>query len=225
MNKLKSEVKALTYHEVGAKLDDQLESAEREQFSMEGAKIALTEAKNLVEQLLSHVDKDVQEGVLDVAQATLAKRWVMRSMQVVQNLALRAEVQNYQSQGKVLALRQTVKVAKSLYDAEKANLDALIKAETEETETVDPRRPDARVSGTHPGDPLADRREKGVAQVEVDTSIQVEGATQVEVETSSSAPEEPPPLQVEEVQPEDPSVEPTVKSTTRPAPKKRTRRW
>lgn len=158
-NILKHEIKALTYHEVGSKLDDQLEAAQREQSGFDGAKQALTSAKTLVEGLTAHVDKDLKDGTLDIEQATLAKRWVLRSAGVIQNLGIQAEVQNYQAQGKVLALRQAVKVTNSLYTTEKDLWEGAKNSTSGEEVGDEGGRPVARAVGTHPGNPLEERRE------------------------------------------------------------------
>jgi len=159
-NKLKHEIKALTYHEVGVKLDDQLEIAEREQSELAGARTAFTAAKTAVEGLTANIDKDIKEGTLSMEEGDLAKRWVLRGAAILQNLGIQAEVQKYQAQGKVIALRQVVKVAKSLYDSEKQSLDEAVKLEEGTAEEIDPRRPDARALGQHPGNPLANRRDE-----------------------------------------------------------------
>ena len=174
-SKLKHEVKALTYHEIGMRLDDQLDAAKSEQSGFEGAKQAFQVATKRVEDLTSHIDKEVKDGTLDLEQSTLAKRWVLRAVNIVSNLAIQSEVQLYQAQGKVMALNQAVKHAKTMYDQEKARLDEAIAAEKALSEAVDsgeevladdPKRPSARPVGEHPGDPLAARREEGEVPAE-----------------------------------------------------------
>jgi len=158
-NVLKHEIKALTYHEVGSRLDGQLEAAQREQSGFDGAKQALESARALVEGLTANVDKELKEGTLDMGQATLAKRWVLRSAGVLENLGIRVEVQNYQAQGKVLALRQAVKVTNSLYTTEKDLWEGAKNSTGGEEVEGDGGRPVARAIGTHPGNPLEERRE------------------------------------------------------------------
>lgn len=153
-NRMKHEVKALTYHEIGMSLDDSLDQAQKEKQIQEGAKMAFVAGKKHVEDLLAHVDRDVKEGILDLDQATLAKKWVVRAGSILQNLGLQAEVQGHIAQGKIAALTAVVRTTKSLYDAEKVRLEASSNLEGE----IDPRRPDARASGEHPGNPIADRK-------------------------------------------------------------------
>jgi hypothetical protein len=151
--RIKYEVKVLTYHELGVKLDDQLDSAKAELAQFEGAKMAFNVGKTKVEDLTAHVDKDIQENLMDLTQATLAKKWIL--------MAIQAEVQGYQAQGKVMALTRAVTDTKLLHDLEKVKLDAAIAAESAEASDVidlDPNRPVARPLGEHPGNPLADRR-------------------------------------------------------------------
>jgi hypothetical protein len=173
-NKLKHEVKALTYHEIGMRLDDQLDAAKSEQSGFEGAKQAFQLASKRVEDLTAHIDKEVKDGVMDIEQSTLAKRWILRAINVVSNLAMQSEVQFYQAQGKVVALTQAVKHTKNLYDQEKARLDeaiahekAMAEAEAKGETIEDPKRPISRPMGEHPGNPIADRREGEAETVEV----------------------------------------------------------
>lgn len=175
-NKLKHEIKSLTYHEIGVKLDDQLEAAKGEKHGYDGAKSALARTKILIENLTANIDVEAKDGALTIEASALAKKWVLRAANVVQNIGIQAEVQAHQAHGKIIALEQAVKVTKTLYEAEKAQLEA-----ESEGEERDPRRPDARPSGQHPGNPLADRREASSA---------VEG----EIEAPSEAtPSDPPP--------------------------------
>lgn len=172
-NRMKHEVKALTYHEIGMSLDNSLESAEKEKLGYEGAKVGLLQAKKNVEDLTAHVDKDLKEGVLDIDQATLVKKWLIRAVSVVQNLALQSEVHGHITQGKVVALTAAVKHTKSLYDAEKVRMDASV-AQQEGSEEVDPRRPDARAVGEHPGNPIAARRAQESEKPEEPETLLVE---------------------------------------------------
>jgi len=158
---MKHEIKSLVYHEIGMTLDDNLESAEREKHEYNGAKSALIMAKKSVEGLTANVDKDLKEALLDGEQAALVKKWLIRAVNVVQNLALQAEVQSHMAQGKIVALTAAVKHAKSLYDAEKVRMEALVALDSSDGESVgeeDPRRPVARPVGQHPGNSIAERR-------------------------------------------------------------------
>lgn len=189
MSKMKSEVKVATLHEMGVKLDDILEAAEREMHQLEGGKQALVGAKKRVEQHLANVDRDVQEGKLDLEQATLVKRWVSQCVHIVENLAVQAEVQAYQAQGKVLNAKQVVAVAKAMFDREKAHLTVLAEAEKAVAAGESPipqdmvGRPDARPVGLHPGNPLADRR-----TVEEPPAAPPETAAAAEGEATPEAP-------------------------------------
>jgi hypothetical protein len=182
MKKIKHEVKVLTYHEMGVKLDDQLEAAKLEYSSLDGSKKAFAFGKSKVEELTAHIDKDTRDGTLDVEQSTLAKRWVLRAVAVLQNLGVQSEVQSYQAQGKIIALEKSVGIVKTLHDNEKALLDSVValeKAVADGTvEVEDLRRPVARSVGDHPGDPLADRREETASVPEVEQAIEEAESTQ-----------------------------------------------
>jgi hypothetical protein len=168
----KHEIKSLVYHEIGMKLDDSLELAEREKHEYNGAKSVLAAARKSVEGLTANVDKELLEAQIDGDQAALIKKWLIRAVNVVQNLGLQAEVQSHIAQGKIVALTAAVKQAKSLYDAEKARMEALEVQEAggEGQVEEDPRRPVARPVGQHPGNPIAERKLAEKAAVEGEAS-------------------------------------------------------
>jgi len=169
-NKLKHEIKALTYHEVGMKMDDLLEGAKADLARFDGAKQALIHGKQKVEELTQHVDKDMREELMSPEQAALVKKYLIRAVSVLQNLGIQSEIQYYQTQGRVAAMEKAVGVTKSFYDTERAKFDAADAAEKEvllgAVEEDDSRRPKAREVGTHPGNAIADRKEENKADGE-----------------------------------------------------------
>lgn len=164
-NKLKHEVKTHTFHEIGMKLDDMLEASKRDQARMDGAKQALLHARNKVEELTKHVDKDVLDSLLDLEQASLVKKYIVRAVGVLSNLALQSEVQYHQTQGQVVALEKTVAMTKNLYDAERVKLEAALEEEASPPPEVSVEAPHApREVGTHPGNRIADRKAADAAE-------------------------------------------------------------
>jgi hypothetical protein len=175
-NKLKHEIKALTYHEVGVKMDDLLEGAKADLTRFDGAKQALIQGKQKVEELTLHVDKDMREELMSPEQASLVKRYLIRAVSVLQNLGIQSEIQYYQTQGRVAAMEKAVGITKGFYDAEKARFEAADAAEKEVllggVEEEDSRRPSAREVGTHPGNAIADRKEESKQAVE-ETPVEI----------------------------------------------------
>jgi hypothetical protein len=152
VSELKAEIKMATAHQIGAKLDDQLETANSEVQRYEGAKEALKQAVKALEGLMSHVDKDVDEGKYNelagelgpLKIAELVKLYIQRSMSSVQNMAIGAETNGFVARGKVQALQMAVKAAKDVYDTE-AKKKAAIAAVKDGTMIED------RPEGVHPG--------------------------------------------------------------------------
>lgn len=173
-NKLKHEIKALTYYEVGMKMDDLLEGVKSDLARYDGAKQALVHGKQKVEELTVHVDKDMKEELMTPEQASLVKKYILRAVNILMNLGIQSEVQHYQTQGKVIAMEKVVKVTKDFYDAEKVKQEASELAEKEALlggVEEDPRRPVAREMGTHPGNAIADRK---ASKKSIEESIPVE---------------------------------------------------
>ena len=209
--KLKSEIKKLTYAEVGAKLDDMRESCERDVYRYEGAITALKEATGRTADLCAHVDKDFDAGqIKDDLPANdvraLIKRWLMRASGVCENLKDGAVTRQLQSTGKVASLEQSVAFVKNLFDTEDKKVKALAalqagaiptlqSAPTQDDTNVVPidrPRKRARLEGTHPGDSLAAQRKaerQATAEAEPDaqrieaSSAEVQGAKKAAQQT------------------------------------------
>lgn len=152
----KSEIKILTAQEIGVRLDDLVEAATKEEATLSGAKQALTTAAMKVEELQKHVEKDLDEGKIDLEQQKLIKPWIDRAAGVIRNLATQAEVNQLQARGKIMAFKQSVAEVKRVQDVEKAKVEAA-KAPPD---TLIEGQPAKRAPGQHPGDPLAKRRRR-----------------------------------------------------------------
>jgi hypothetical protein len=122
---LKSELKQLVTHEIGVRVDDALEGAKREQHALEGRQVAFAEGAKAVEVLLAHVDKDVTEEKYDLATADLIKKYVVRSIQVLQGLAAQGTNLMLAQAGKVQAFAHTVTLLNGMLAAEKANAEKM----------------------------------------------------------------------------------------------------
>lgn len=153
MNELKREVKTATLCGVGERMEVLREAARIEVSQWQGAKQALHELARKLEAHLAVVDRDADEGKLDDAQRATVKRYVDQCGGMARNLALAAEVQLFQAQGKVLALDRALLEVQQAYERAKAKSEAIAAAEAETA-------PVGRAVGQHPGDPLQERREE-----------------------------------------------------------------
>lgn len=104
----KSEVIIAVLEDIGARAEDQLEAFKAEEQRIAGAVDAYRAGQAAVTTLLGHVDKDLESSQLDEAHAAVVKRYVERAVQMLSNLALRAEGQRFMAGGQVAAQRKVV---------------------------------------------------------------------------------------------------------------------
>lgn len=114
----KGEVKVGAANELGCRFDDMLESLMKEGHQWEGAIAALRKAESAAVALSAHVDKEVDEGKLDLEQSKLVKLWLGRAAQATHNLFLNAQNQVLVTQGKVNGLTSVVALTKKYRDEE-----------------------------------------------------------------------------------------------------------
>lgn len=191
MSKFKSEIRASVLNDMGSRIEDALDAAKRELAGFQGGRQALVLAKQKVEAHMASVDKDVDAGRLDLEQASLVKKYMSQCCHILENLGIQAEVQGYQAQGKIMATENLVKVTKTLFDQERAKLEAAEREEAGELpehlvgDPEDPRRPVQRPVGVHPGNVIADRKAEAIEQTEVGAS-----ETESVEEAAAALPEE-----------------------------------
>jgi hypothetical protein len=158
MTKMKSEIRAATFHEVGVQADNLLEAAKVEAAGNQMAKQALLVARQRIEQHSAVVDRDVEAGKLTLVEASKAKHYITQCANILESLAVQAEVQMYLAQGKASTAAQLVQRLKTSFDQEKAKAEAEVPSGPTEPP---PTEPLARAVGAHPGNPLASRRAGG----------------------------------------------------------------
>jgi hypothetical protein len=125
---LKSELKQLVTHEIGVRVEDSLESAKRDLHALEGRVTAFTDGAKTVEAMLAHVDKDIEEGKMDLPTAEHAKRYLVRSVNALTNLAQQAVNYRIAQAGKVAGIEGTMVMLKNMIDSEKTKVEALLAA-------------------------------------------------------------------------------------------------
>lgn len=150
----KSEFKKEVAHDIGCRLDDVLEEAQREIHRWEGAKTSLNGAKLAVEQLFAHVAQDVKTSKLSPEGAEAAQTYVRRAAGILDNLRLKAEVHEQRAFGRVDGLKQAVTAAKKIYDVEEAKAEALL-SHVAETAPPSPGPAEARPVGARPVNKIA----------------------------------------------------------------------
>jgi hypothetical protein len=129
---IKSEVKIAAAQDIGVRLDDLLEQARTEVAQMNGAQTGMNEGARAVAKLLTAVDSDIDNGVMDLQQAQMAKLYVNRAIAVLENLARHMGNLVLAANGKVTAFDKAVASVKTYQDAEQVRLaSALAQAATE----------------------------------------------------------------------------------------------
>lgn len=157
MSFAKSDLKILTYNDVGNRLDDMLEAAQRSKSSLEGGKQALFAAAKNVEALLKASEQDLEEGRLpDVETLGHVKKALVRALTSVQTLAKNFENREIMAAGSVDMASKSVALVKKLMDDEKRKLSGLVEAAElgKEEESNGRERP----AGLRPGPSIAQQR-------------------------------------------------------------------
>lgn len=112
----KSELKAAGMHEIGCRVDDLLEGTKARQEQIKGEKTAfLFAAKQIGSDLIPKMEADK----LTPKQREVCKRWLVRAIGSLENLALRCDTAAIATGGKVQALEIVVDEVSKMYDQEK----------------------------------------------------------------------------------------------------------
>lgn len=158
-----SELKIGVVHEIGCRLDDNLESTTKDMYRSEGASSALKQAVGVIENAYALVDKDVDDGKLDLDNAKKVKNYLEKTRNMMTSLAGNAETSKLTLAGKVQGLQQSITIAKKFKDDELNRVKALHAAlaagtvqntETGLVHTGEGQRP----TGVHPGLSIKERR-------------------------------------------------------------------
>lgn len=125
MSVLKSELKMLVSHELGARVEDTWEVAKKDLAILEGRQGAFLDGATAVEALMGFVDKDIDEGKLDLVAADIVKRYLMRAGNALKNLGQQAANMKVAQAGKISGLDQAMAIIKKEVDAERTKIEAL----------------------------------------------------------------------------------------------------
>lgn len=162
MNPLKAEVKILTLESVGREMEEMAEGADRQATLQRGAIDALKHAAKKLGSLIEHVDKEMDDGVIEalkgdpIAIAKYAKQYVRRCIGAIDNLATTAEVVGHMQEGRKRGLDEAAKKVNDEWKAEKEKLEVFAKAVQEGT--LDDGSGDVRLPKGHPGPSLKSQR-------------------------------------------------------------------
>jgi hypothetical protein len=155
----KSEIKMQAAHEVGARIDDALEAADREALRIEGGMEWITRAMPLVIGGQTAINAEVDGGKLDLESAKIANDIIGKIATGLAKLGASAGAELHAARGKAAGLRQAIGLTKQVFDVEKAKM-----ARQADAEEVPPGQAESatevRKPGQRPKAPLKTKRGK-----------------------------------------------------------------
>lgn len=125
MSVLKSELKQMITHEIGVRVEDAMDAAKTELAVLEGRQAAFLDGSKAVEALMGAVDKDVETEKYGLEVAEVAKRYLSRAVNALQNLSVQASQFRIAQTGKVQGFDHTVKLLANIVASEKAKIAEL----------------------------------------------------------------------------------------------------
>ena len=129
----KSELQAAMANNIGASIEDRLESVQNEIQQYDGAHQALAQAMKSLEGLFKHVDQDVDEGKyadlegpLQIAGAV--KNYIKKAIGLVDNLATSSKIQGIRARGKAEGVQDAMTIVKKVREQAEAKVRAAMRA-------------------------------------------------------------------------------------------------
>lgn len=154
----KSEVKVGTAHELGCRLDDALESLTKDLYRLEGSLTALKHAAQSADVIYKTIDRDIDEGKIELEEASRAKKYIEKYVGVLNSSASQSENNRVVQMGKMQAMQIAVQIAKKFKDDEENKLNVLKTAysnlKAQDVSDVKETRP----AGVRPGLSIKERR-------------------------------------------------------------------
>lgn len=136
----KAEFKALVISEVETEFEEVLVAEEARQHRQEGAAGAFAAASKACLDIQGHVERDIDEGKLDLEVAKHVKLYVSRCAQACEGLMRQAENNVYIASGRVAATARNVDLLKKRRDIEVAKAQRIQREAEEEAEKLAPKR-------------------------------------------------------------------------------------
>lgn len=137
----KAELKIAIATDIGATIEDAYDAAKIETYRFEGGVQALIKAVKACEELATHVDKDLDEGLYGLDVAERIKRYTERAAGACRNLVRQAENGHVAASGKVLAYENAVKLVDKYRKTEQLKVAAAKVAQTNAEAPEDALRP------------------------------------------------------------------------------------
>jgi hypothetical protein len=116
----KSQLRAAAILDVGARLDDELEKAERFLQQAIGAVGAFDEAAKSAKTLIVHVQTEIDKGEIDGETAKTVIRWLDRAANAATNLGVQARGKVVHFEGQKTGLKTAVETTSKMHTVEEA---------------------------------------------------------------------------------------------------------
>lgn len=154
----KSVIKMGAAYEIGVRLDDVLESAEKAEARISGVPDWMRKAENAIMLLQADIDKECGD---DRDQAAKLKSIVTRAQAKLISLTLQAENEHKMATGRITGLKIAVEVTKRLHDEEGAKM---VRAQQEEAAAIAAGRAPGERPPTIKAQRLAEAQQTPLAQ-------------------------------------------------------------
>lgn len=145
----------------GSRIDDLLETYEREATNLEAMKVAFGMAGKALENYREAMLKELTESRIPLKEAEYGKIYISRCIDLMRQMFNDTEAKRLQARGAVEAMKQAVASIKRVYDEERAKL--LAQEAWEKNPNRDPRD---RPVGADPGRPLDDYKKETLGEPE-----------------------------------------------------------
>lgn len=114
----KAALRASALHDLGVRQDDALEGAQHAAHQARGAVGAYGLGAKAIAKLEGHVDTDVEEGKLTLAEAKPIKLWLGRARAAIESMGKQSEGQVLMAEGRVLGLKASIELTRKAHEVE-----------------------------------------------------------------------------------------------------------
>jgi hypothetical protein len=157
--------------DVGEKLDTALEAAQAEVYRLQGGSLWLKAGTKGVGGLADHIRQDFEAGKFEGLDAKaihdLLLDWNRKAVECMVNLADQKKSEGLAAEGKILGLREAMKLVQQSHDVASKRASMIVAQEPPVDEQAARGERRARMPGEHPGPSPLDARRQEAAKAEV----------------------------------------------------------
>jgi hypothetical protein len=137
---MKSAIRASAMHEIGMRLDDALDSAQKNALRAEGRVDALVTASKACARIAEQFVEEAKQSEMAPEVAEITRRWVLRCAFAVESLAKTASNEATEARGAAAGLAKGVAITKAMHAAAASETErvAAIASGEESSEGIEP---------------------------------------------------------------------------------------